>query len=81
MSPRLPQVPDLPKPAGTSQIGTAAPPARSTRLSFGPAKKPIERPDVRSALTDEALRALSDDAERMRELAGREFRDWSIWKA
>ncbi len=44
-------------------------------------KKPIDRPDVRLALSDEALRALRDDAERMRELAGRPFRDWSIWQA
>ncbi len=46
-----------------------------------PMKKTIDRPDVRLALTDEALRALTDDAERMRELAGRPFRDWSIWNA
>lgn len=45
-----------------------------------PMRKPIERPDVRSALTDEALRALRDDAERLRELTGREFGDWSLWR-
>jgi hypothetical protein len=46
-----------------------------------PLKKAIERPDVRASLSNEAMRALRDDAERMRELAGRPFRDWSIWRA
>jgi hypothetical protein len=45
-----------------------------------PMRKPIERPDVRAALTDEALQALRDDAERLREISGRQFRDWSIWQ-
>jgi len=68
--------------ASKSKWGRVVPPkvwfALDERL---PMKKPIERPDVGSALTDEALRALRDDAERLRELAGRPFRDWSIWKA
>lgn len=45
-----------------------------------PMRKPIERPDVRLSLTDEALRALRDDAERLRELTGKGFDDWSIWR-
>ena len=68
--------------ASKSRWGRIVPPkvwfALDERL---PMKKPIDRPDVRLALTDEALRALRDDAERMRELAGRPFRDWSIWQA
>jgi Sulfotransferase domain len=68
--------------ASKSRWGRAIPPkvwfALDERL---PLKKAIDRPDVRLALTDEALRALRDDAERMRELAGRPFRDWSIWNA
>ncbi len=68
--------------ASRSRWGKVVPPriwfALDERL---PMKKAIERPDVGGALTDEALRALRDDAERMRELAGREFRDWSIWRA
>ena len=68
--------------ASKSRWGKVVPPkvwfALDERL---PMKKPIDRPDVRLALTDEALRALRDDAERMRELAGRPFRDWSIWQA
>ena len=68
--------------ASKSRLGRVVPPkvwfALDERL---PMKKPIERPDVRLALTDEALRALREDAERMRELAGRPFRDWSIWQA
>ena len=68
--------------ASKSRWGRIVPPkvwfALDERL---PMKKTIERPDVKSSLTDEALRALRDDAERMRDLAGREFRDWSIWQA
>ena len=44
-----------------------------------PLRRPIERPDVRGALSDEALRVLREDAERLRELVGREFAGWSIW--
>ena len=44
MSPPAPQVPDLPPPAATSQIGTAAPPDRSTRFSFPGVKNPSDRP-------------------------------------
>ncbi|MDQ3728622.1 MAG: sulfotransferase domain-containing protein [Actinomycetota bacterium] len=68
--------------ASKSRWGKVIPPklwfALDERL---PMKKTIDRPDVGLALTDEALRALRDDAERMRELAGRPFRDWSIWDA
>lgn len=68
--------------ASKSRWGRVLPPkvwfALDERL---PMKKTIDRPDVRLALTDEALRALRDDAERMRELADRPFRDWSIWQA
>ncbi|CAN5561581.1 sulfotransferase [soil metagenome] len=45
-----------------------------------PMRKPIERPDVREALGPEALRALREDAERLRELTGREFAGWSIFQ-
>ncbi len=68
--------------ASKSRWGRVVPPkvwfALDERL---PMRKPIERPDVRKSLTDEALRALRDDAERLRELSGRQFRDWSIWQA
>ena len=40
----------------------------------------IEVPDVRGALPDETLRSLRDDAERLRELTGRDFATWSIWE-
>ena len=46
-----------------------------------PLRKPIERPDVRAALSDESLRVLREDAERLRELTGRDFAGWSIWDA
>jgi hypothetical protein len=45
-----------------------------------PMRKPIERPDVREALGPEALRALREDAERLRELTGRDFPGWSIFQ-
>jgi hypothetical protein len=46
-----------------------------------PLRRPIERPDVRAALPDETLRVLREDAERLRELVGRDFAGWSIWDA
>jgi hypothetical protein len=39
----------------------------------------IERPRVRDALPDEVLELLRDDARRLRELTGRDFRHWSLW--
>lgn len=46
-----------------------------------PLRRPIERPDVRGALSDEALRVLREDAERLRELTDRDFAGWSLWDA
>jgi hypothetical protein len=45
-----------------------------------PLRRPIERPDVRAALDDESLKVLREDAERLRELVGRDFAGWSIWE-
>ena len=45
-----------------------------------PLRRPIERPDVRAALPDEALRVLREDAERLRELTDRDFASWSIFE-
>jgi hypothetical protein len=45
-----------------------------------PLKRPIDRPDVRTALTPEVLQVLREDAERLRELTGRSFDGWSIWE-
>ena len=45
-----------------------------------PLRRPIERPDVHGALDDEVLRVLREDAERLRELTGRDFAGWSIWR-
>jgi hypothetical protein len=45
-----------------------------------PLKRPIDRPDVRAALTPEVLQVLREDAERLRELTGRSFDSWSIWE-
>ena len=44
-----------------------------------PLKRSIKRPDVRGAIPDETLRALREDAERLRELTGRSFEKWTIW--
>jgi hypothetical protein len=44
-----------------------------------PLKRPIKRPDVRAAIPDETLQALRQDAERLRELTGRSFENWTIW--
>ena len=41
--------------------------------------RPIERPDRRAVLPPEVVRALREDAERLRELTGRDFAGWSIW--
>jgi hypothetical protein len=46
-----------------------------------PLRRPIERPDVRAAIDDEALRVLREDAERLQELTGRDLSSWSIWEA
>lgn len=45
-----------------------------------PLRRPIERPDVGAALGPEVLRVLREDAERLRELTGRDFATWSIWR-
>ena len=45
-----------------------------------PFRRTIKVPDVREALPPEALRSLREDAERLRELTGREFAGWSIWE-
>src|SRR4051794_34213444 len=42
-------------------------------------RRPIERPDVRIALGPDVLQVLREDAERLRELTGRDFGSWSIW--
>jgi hypothetical protein len=44
-----------------------------------PFRQTIQVPDVRGALPPEALRSLREDAERLRELTGRDFATWSIW--
>jgi hypothetical protein len=45
-----------------------------------PFRRTIKLPDVREALSPEALRSLREDAERLRELTGREFATWSIFQ-
>jgi Sulfotransferase domain len=44
-------------------------------------RRPIERPDVRAAVGPGVLQVLREDAERLRELTGRQFASWSIWDA
>ncbi|MGH2924834.1 MAG: sulfotransferase family protein [Solirubrobacterales bacterium] len=65
---------------GETPRGRAIPPTfwRAVGGLF-PFRRTIEVPEVREALPDEALRSLREDAERLRELTGREFATWSIW--
>jgi hypothetical protein len=44
-----------------------------------PLRRTIKRPDVRASLPDETLEELRADAERLRELTGRDFSNWKIW--
>ena len=44
-----------------------------------PLRRAIKRPDVRAALPPETLAELRADAERLRELTGRDFSNWKIW--
>ncbi len=44
-----------------------------------PLRRAIKRPDVRAALPDQALAELRADADRLRELTGRDFSNWKIW--
>jgi len=46
-----------------------------------PLRRTIKRPDVKGSLPAEALAELRADAERLRELTGRDFSNWSIWDA
>jgi Sulfotransferase domain len=43
--------------------------------------RPIERPNLREQLPPEVIQILREDAERFRELTGRDFASWSIWDA
>ena len=45
-----------------------------------PLKRRIKRPDVGAALSGEVLEVLRADAERLRELTGRGFENWAIWR-
>jgi hypothetical protein len=45
-----------------------------------PLRRPIERPNVEEALGEEALQVLREDAEALRELTGRSFDNWKIWR-
>ncbi len=44
-----------------------------------PLRKAIKRPDVKASLPPETLNELRADAERLRELTGRDFSNWKIW--
>lgn len=44
-----------------------------------PLRRQIKRPDVRGALPADVLATLRADSERLRELTGRDFPDWTIW--
>jgi hypothetical protein len=44
-----------------------------------PLRRTIKRPDVRASLPDETLAILRSDAQRLRELTGRDFSNWKLW--
>ena len=44
-----------------------------------PLRRTIKRPDVKGSLPPDTLAELRADAERLRELTGRDFSNWSIW--
>ncbi len=46
-----------------------------------PLRKAIKRPDVKASLPPETLDELRADAERLRELTGRDFSNWTLWDA
>ncbi|MGH2954579.1 MAG: sulfotransferase family protein [Solirubrobacterales bacterium] len=46
-----------------------------------PLRRQIKTPNVAAALPDETLAALRADAERLRELTGRDFANWKLWDA
>jgi hypothetical protein len=47
-------------------------------LATRPFRRPIERPRVREALAPDVIELLHEDAERLRELTGRDFAHWSV---
>jgi hypothetical protein len=46
-----------------------------------PLRKAIKRPNVKASLSQETLEDLRADAERLRELTGRDFSNWTLWDA
>jgi hypothetical protein len=46
-----------------------------------PLRRTIKRPDVRASLPPDTLEALRADAQRLRELTGRDFSTWKLWDA
>lgn len=57
-----------------------SPQAWAVARSYWPLGARIERPRVLPAIPDEALAELRADAERLRELTGRDFENWSLWE-
>ncbi len=54
------------------------PEAWALARSYWPLGRRIQRPEIHSALPDEALEVLRADATRLRELTGRDFSNWSV---
>ncbi len=57
-----------------------SPAAWQAASAYWPLGRRIPRPDVREALGPATLALLREDAERLRELTGKEFAGWSIWE-
>jgi hypothetical protein len=66
------------QPLRRTAVGSRLPKALWNALDVGVLGRPIPRPDVRGALGPEVIEVLHEDADRLRELTGRSFENWSV---
>jgi hypothetical protein len=66
------------QPLRETAVGSRLPKAFWNALDVGVLGRPIPKPDVRGALGPEVVEVLREDADRLRELTGRRFENWSV---
>ena len=66
------------QPLRETAVGSRMPKAIWNALDVGVLGRPIPKPDVRTALGPEVIEVLHEDADRLRELTGRPFENWSV---
>jgi Sulfotransferase domain len=66
------------QPLRKTRFGSRVPKVFWNVLDIGVLGRPIPRPDVRTALGPEVIEVLHEDADRLRELTGRRFENWSV---